>query len=111
MRTGVRKVQQQNVLALVLDEMDTIIHCGARGSSVVVPLWSSVLPVVRFSSPQRAQRPTGRHRETYPNTDSTTLYTSSIPEPSAAAPLPPASPRSAPPPPSPPPSSPTPPTP
>ena len=32
MCTGVRKVQQQDLLALVLDEMDAIIHCGSRGS-------------------------------------------------------------------------------
>ncbi len=27
---GMRKVEEQNLLALVLDEMDAIIHCGPR---------------------------------------------------------------------------------
>jgi hypothetical protein len=43
---GMRKVEEQNLLALVLDEMDTIIHCGHR----MVPLWSSVSSVVKTFS-------------------------------------------------------------
>jgi hypothetical protein len=36
---GVRKVQQQNLLALMLDELDTIIHCGPR---IVFPVFLCV---------------------------------------------------------------------
>jgi hypothetical protein len=37
---GVRKVQQQYLFALMLDEMDTIIHCGHR---IVFPVVLCVL--------------------------------------------------------------------
>src|SRR5260370_4474543 len=89
MRTGERKVQQQNLLALVLDEMDAIIHCGSRGSLC------GGSPAVLCAPCGEENLTTGStedHREAprnYPNSDSTTLYTSARPESTPAPSFPP----------------------
>ena len=59
---GVRKIQQQNLLALVLDKSNAIVH---REPQLVFPV-VSVSPVVKIPKLRGTQ-------EFYPNSDSTTL--------------------------------------
>src|SRR5208337_290686 len=53
-RIGARIVQQQNLLALVLDEMDTIVHCGFRGSQRKSTLTATPRPCTPLPAPSPA---------------------------------------------------------
>src|ERR1035441_6096617 len=78
---GMRKVQQQNLLALMLDESYAIIHSGRR---IVFPVF---LCCEKAFTPETERSTEG----IYFNNESTMLYTPASAESSAATSLPPAS--------------------